>query len=41
MHEEGLKHNITALQEAVRECNLGINWGKTNTVGEQQAAYGV
>ena len=30
--EEDLKHNIAALQEAVREHKLGINWGKTNTV---------
>ena len=30
--EEDLKHNIAALQEAVREHKLGINWGKTNTM---------
>ena len=27
-----LKHNIAALQEAVREHKLGINWQKTNTM---------
>ena len=35
--EEDLKHGITALQEVVREHKLGINWGKTNTGGEQGA----
>ena len=29
---EDLKHNIAALQEAVREHKLGVNWGKTNTM---------
>ena len=32
MHEECLKHNFTALQEAVRERNLGINWGNQTLV---------
>ena len=31
--EEDLKHNIAALQEAVRAHKLAINWGKTNTMG--------
>ena len=31
-NEEDLKNNITALQEAVREHKLQINWGKTNTM---------
>ena len=26
--EEDLKHNIAALQEAVREHKLAINWGR-------------
>ena len=30
--EEDLKHNIAALQEAVKEHKLGINWRKTNTM---------
>ena len=29
---EDLKHNIAALQEAVRKNMLGVNWGKTNTM---------
>ena len=29
-NEEDLKHNIAALQEAVREHKLGIHWRKTN-----------
>ena len=29
---EDLKHNIAALQEAVRKHKLGVNWGKTNTM---------
>ena len=35
--EEDLKHGIAAIQEVVREHKLGINWGKTNTGGEQGA----
>ena len=30
-NEEDLKHNIKALQEAIRMHKLAINWGKTNT----------
>ena len=29
---EDLKHNIAALQEAVRKHKLGVNWGRTNTM---------
>ena len=29
---EDLKHNIAALQEAVRKQKLRVNWGKTNTM---------
>ena len=31
-NEEDLKHNIKALQEAIRMRMLAINWGKTNTM---------
>ena len=30
--EEDLEHNISALQSAVKEHKLAVNWTKTNTM---------
>ena len=38
--EEDLEHNISALQTAVKEHRLAVNWTKTNTIAIGREATG-
>ena len=38
--EENLEHNISALQTAVKEHRLVVNWTKTNTIAIGREATG-